>query len=54
MSKPTLLLYPGAGTGCDHPSLIATEQRLGSSAFVERRDFRIAVRVARHPTGLRS
>jgi len=39
MAKPTLLLYPGAGTGCDHSSLVATEQRLGSAAFVERRDF---------------
>ena len=36
MAKPTLLLYPGAGTGCDHSSLVATEQRVGSSAFVER------------------
>ena len=39
MAKPTLLLYPGAGTGCDHSSLVATEQRLGAAAFVERRDF---------------
>jgi predicted alpha/beta-hydrolase family hydrolase len=39
MAKPTLLLYPGAGTGCDHPSLLATEARLRSSAHVERRDF---------------
>lgn len=39
MAKPTVLLYPGAGTGCDHPSLVATEQRFGSSAHVERRDF---------------
>ncbi len=39
MAKPTLLLYPGAGTGCEHSSLVATEQRVGSSAFVERRDF---------------
>ncbi len=39
MARPTVLLYPGAGTGCDHPSLVATEQRLGSSAHVERRDF---------------
>lgn len=39
MAKPTLLLYPGAGTGCDHSSLVATEGRLSSSAFVERRDF---------------
>jgi predicted alpha/beta-hydrolase family hydrolase len=39
MAKPTLLLYPGAGTGCDHSSLVATEHRLSSAAFVERRDF---------------
>ena len=39
MAKPTLLLYPGAGTGCDHSSLVATERRLSSAAFVERRDF---------------
>jgi predicted alpha/beta-hydrolase family hydrolase len=39
MAKPTLLLYPGAGTGCDHSSLLATEQRLSPGVFVERRDF---------------
>lgn len=39
MAKPTVLLYPGAGTGCDHSSLVATERRLGSTAHVERRDF---------------
>ena len=39
MAKPTLLLYPGAGTGCDHSSLVATERRVGSAAAVERRDF---------------
>lgn len=39
MAKPTVVLYPGAGTGCDHPGLIAAEQRLGSNAHVERRDF---------------
>jgi predicted alpha/beta-hydrolase family hydrolase len=39
MARPTVLLYPGAGTGCDHPSLVATERRLGASALVERRDF---------------
>ena len=36
---PTFLLYPGAGTGCDHPSLVAIERRLGRSARVERTDF---------------
>ncbi|MGA9276200.1 alpha/beta family hydrolase [Ilumatobacter sp.] len=39
MAKTTLLLYPGAGTGCDHSSLVATETLFGSSAYVERRDF---------------
>ncbi len=39
MAKATLLIYPGAGTGCDHPSLLAAEKRLGSSTYVERRDF---------------
>ncbi len=39
MARPTVLLYPGAGTGCDHPSLVATERRLGATALVERRDF---------------
>lgn len=39
MATPTVMLYPGAGTGCDHPSLVAVERRLGSSAYVERNDF---------------
>jgi predicted alpha/beta-hydrolase family hydrolase len=39
-AKPTVVLYPGAGTGCDHPGLLAVERRLGTSAHVERRDFR--------------
>ena len=39
MAKPTVVLYPGAGTGCDHSSLLAAEERLGSTAYVERRDF---------------
>lgn len=39
MPKATVVLYPGAGTGCDHPSLLAAEHRLGSTAYVERRDF---------------
>ena len=28
-AKPTLLLYPGAGTGCDHSSLIETVRGIG-------------------------
>jgi len=39
MAKPTVLLYPGAGSGRDHSSLVAIEQQLGSSASVERLDF---------------
>lgn len=39
VARPTLLLLPGAGTGCDHPGLIAIEERIGRSAAVERRDF---------------
>lgn len=39
MAKATVVLYPGAGTGCDHSSLLAAERRLGSWAYVERRDF---------------
>ena len=39
MAKPTVMLYPGAGSGRDHSSLVAVEQRLGRSAAVERIDF---------------
>jgi predicted alpha/beta-hydrolase family hydrolase len=39
MAKPTVLLYPGAGSTSDHSSLVAIEQRLGRSAAVERLDF---------------
>ncbi|MFT4657938.1 MAG: putative alpha/beta-hydrolase family hydrolase [Candidatus Aldehydirespiratoraceae bacterium] len=39
MAKATVMLYPGAGTGCDHMSLLAAEARLGSAAYVERIDF---------------
>ncbi|HSP28219.1 MAG TPA: alpha/beta family hydrolase, partial [Ilumatobacteraceae bacterium] len=39
MAKPTVLLYPGAGSDREHSSLVAIEQRLGSAASVERRDF---------------
>ena len=39
MAKPTVLLYPGAGSDRDHSSLIATERRLGRAAAVERLDF---------------
>jgi predicted alpha/beta-hydrolase family hydrolase len=39
VAKPTVLLYPGAGTDCNHPSLVAIERTLGSRAMTERRDF---------------
>ena len=39
MAKPTVMLYPGAGSSRDHSSLVAIEQRLGRSAAVERIDF---------------
>ena len=39
MAKPTVMLYPGAGSTSDHSSLVAIEQRLGRSAAVERLDF---------------
>jgi predicted alpha/beta-hydrolase family hydrolase len=39
MARPTLLLYPGAVSGRDQPSLIAIERALGARASVERTDF---------------
>ena len=39
MAKPTVLLYPGAGSGRDHPSLVAIEGAFGRAASVERADF---------------
>ncbi|HUS43903.1 MAG TPA: alpha/beta family hydrolase [Ilumatobacteraceae bacterium] len=39
MAKPTVLLYPGAGSDRDQPSLVAIEQALGTTASVERLDF---------------
>jgi uncharacterized protein len=39
MARPTVVLYPGAGSGRDHSSLIAIEERLGRAASVERIDF---------------
>ena len=39
MAPPTVLLYPGAGSSADHSSLLAVDERLGSRAHVERRDF---------------
>jgi predicted alpha/beta-hydrolase family hydrolase len=39
MARPTLVLYPGAGSARDHSSLVAIERRLGRTAAVERIDF---------------
>ncbi len=39
MAPPTVVLYPGAGSDRDHPSLVATEARLGRRAHVLRADF---------------
>jgi predicted alpha/beta-hydrolase family hydrolase len=39
MAKPTLLLYPGAGSDRNQSSLVAIERALGSTASVERLDF---------------
>ena len=39
MAKPTVLLYPGAGSDRTQPSLVAIEQALGTTASVERLDF---------------
>jgi len=39
MAKPTIMLYPGAGSSRDHRSLVAVEERLGTAASVERLDF---------------
>lgn len=39
MATPTLVLYPGAGSGREHSSLVAIEERLGATARVERIDF---------------
>lgn len=39
VAKPSLLLYPGAGSGRDHSSLVTIEERLRGAAHVERLDF---------------
>ena len=39
MAKPTLLLYPGAGSDRKHSSLVAVEDSLGGRASVQRLDF---------------
>ncbi len=39
MAKPSVLLYPGAGSGREHSSLVTIERSLGAGALVERLDF---------------
>jgi uncharacterized protein len=39
VAKPTVLLYPGAGSSREHSSLVAIEERLASAAQVRRSDF---------------
>ena len=39
MAKPTLLMYPGAGSDCTHPSLVAIGNVLRGSASVNCFDF---------------
>lgn len=39
VAKPSLLLYPGAGSGREHSSLVAIEERLRGAVHVERSDF---------------
>jgi predicted alpha/beta-hydrolase family hydrolase len=39
MARPTVVLYPGAGSDAQHSSLVAIEDRFGSRASVERTDF---------------
>jgi predicted alpha/beta-hydrolase family hydrolase len=36
--RSTVVLYPGAGSDSDHPSLVAIERRLGRSTSTERLD----------------
>ena len=40
MAKPTLLLYPGAGSGREHSSLVEIDDRMGTSTHTERIDFK--------------
>lgn len=39
VAKASLLLYPGAGSGREHSSLVAIEERLEGSTHVQRLDF---------------
>lgn len=39
MAKPTLLLYPGAGSGREHPSLAEIDDVVGNAAHTDRIDF---------------
>jgi len=39
MAKPTLLLYPGAGSGREHSSLVEVDDVVGNAAHTDRIDF---------------
>lgn len=39
MAKPTVMLYPGAGSSREHASLLRIEDTLGAAADVQRHDF---------------
>lgn len=39
MARPTIMLYPGAGSDRDHSSLRAVEERMSGRATVDRLDF---------------
>ena len=39
MAKPTVMLYPGAGSSREHSSLLRIESTLGTTADVQRHDF---------------
>jgi predicted alpha/beta-hydrolase family hydrolase len=49
MAKPTLLLYPGAGSGREHSSLVEIDSRIGKSAHTERIDFQYRLEGRRAP-----
>ena len=54
MAKPTLLLYPGAGSDREHSSLRRIETELGAAADVQRFDFPYRGRAVELRTGHRS
>lgn len=49
MAKPTFLLYPGAGSGREHSSLVEIDDRLGKTVQTERIDFQYRIDGRRAP-----